>query len=140
MKHDKNHQGKNKQSPDSKVRIDKWLWAARFYKTRQLAVKAVKTGKITVNKNSCKPATSVSVGDVLTIKSGFHELELNILEVSDTRGPAKVAQTLYSETENSKATRERISKEMAAQPRINFDTRKPDKRGVRDNRALKRGD
>jgi len=123
-----------------KVRIDKWLWAARFYKTRQLAVKALKTGKVTLNKQNCKPASTVKVGDLLLVKRGYHEMELEILGLSENRGPAPIAQGLYSETEHSKQTRDKVSQQVAAQPRINFDMRKPDKRGVRTHRALKRGD
>lgn len=124
----------------NKVRIDKWLWAARFFKTRQLAVKALKTSKVSLNGQNCKPASTVRVGDLVAVKRGFHETEVEILLLSENRGPATVAQTLYSETENSKSSREKVSQQIAAQPKISFDTRKPDKRGVRTNRALKRGD
>ncbi|MCH2190841.1 MAG: RNA-binding S4 domain-containing protein [Gammaproteobacteria bacterium] len=124
----------------NKVRIDKWLWAARFFKTRQLAVKALKTSKVSLNGQNCKPAAMVKAGDIVSIKRGFHQMEVEIRLLSDNRGPASVAQTLYSETENSKITREKVSEQIAAQPKISFETRKPDKRGVRTNRALKRGD
>lgn len=123
-----------------KVRIDKWLWAARFFKTRQLAVKALKTGRASLNKRSCKPSTTVKIGDKLLIKKGYHEVEVEVLKLSETRGPAPIAQQLYAETEHSKEQRERVSQQMAAQPKIDFDPRKPDKRDVRSHRALKRGD
>ncbi len=126
-------------APD-KVRIDKWLWAARFYKTRQLAIKALKTGKVVLNKQNCKPASMVKIGDKLLIKRGFHEMEVDVLGLSETRGPAPIAQQLYSETEASKEQRKKVSQQIAAQPKIDFDLRKPDKRGVRSHRALKRGD
>ena len=132
------NQTKN-QHLDKKVRLDKWLWAARFFKTRQLAVKALKTNKISLNQQNCKPASTVKVGDLLTIKRGFHDMEVEILELSENRGPAPIAQTLYQETPASITLKEKRSKLMAAQPKIGFDERKPDKRGVRTNRALKRG-
>ncbi len=123
-----------------KVRIDKWLWAARFFKTRQLAVKALKTGKISINRQNCKPASTVKTGDLLLIKRGLHQLEVKINALSEQRGPAPVAQQLYEETSDSEAQRKKITAEIAAQPKIDFDQRKPDKRSVRSHRALKRGD
>lgn len=123
-----------------KVRIDKWLWAARFFKTRQLAVKALKTSKVALNGQNCKPASMIKTGDLVTVKRGYHEMEVSIVKLSENRGPAKVAQTLYAETKSSKSSREKVSQQIAAQPKISFETRKPDKRGVRTNRALKRGD
>jgi len=122
------------------VRIDKWLWAARFFKTRQLAIKALKTGKVSLKKQNCKPATTIKIGDMLLIKKGYHETEVEILGLSENRGPAPVAQQLYRETEHSKNQREKESQLRAAQPKIQFDLRKPDKRDVRSHRALKRGD
>lgn len=133
MKHRKN-------TKLDKVRIDKWLWAARFYKTRQLAVKALKTGKVSLNKQNCKPATMVKLNDTLLIKHGHHEMEVEILDLSENRGPAPVAQQLYQETSTSKQRRTEISQQIAAQPRIEFDLKKPDKRSVRSHRALKRGE
>lgn len=133
------NQSKNTQL-ERKIRLDKWLWAARFFKTRQLAVKALKTNKISLNQQNCKPASVVKLGDLLTIKRGFHDMEVEILVLSENRGPASVAQTLYQETESSKILKEKRSQLMAAQPKISFDASKPDKRGIRTNRALKRGD
>ncbi len=129
----------NKTDTSNKVRIDKWLWAARFFKTRQLAVKALKTGKISLNKHSCKPASSIKIGDILKIKRGFQEMEVEVMELSENRGPASVAQQLYAETEHSQVHRREMREKMAAQPRIEFDVRKPDRRDVRSHRALKRG-
>jgi len=124
----------------NKVRIDKWLWAARFFKTRQLSVKALKNGKVSLNNQNCKPASTVKVGDLLLVKRGYHEMQIEILELSENRGPAIIAQTLYSETENSKAQRKKMSDTIKSQPKIEFELRKPDKRGVREHRALKRRD
>lgn len=122
-----------------KVRIDKWLWAARFFKTRQMAVKALKTGKVSLNNQNCKPASVVKVGDLLTVKRGYHEMQVEVLDLSENRGPAPIAQKLYLETEQSKHERDKVSKLVAAQPKIDFDFKKPDKRDVRSHRAVKRG-
>ena len=121
-----------------RVRIDKWLWAARFFKTRQLAIKALKNSQIGIHSQSLKPASNVKVGDLLTIKRGMHKIEIEVLGLSEKRGPAKVAQTLYQETDASVAAREKLQTQLASQPKIDIDSRKPDKRGVRDHRAFKR--
>ena len=123
-----------------RVRIDKWLWAARFYKTRQLAIKALKNSQINLKNQSLKPATNIKTGDLLTIKRGIHEMEVEILELSEQRGPAKVAQTLYQETDNSIKANQELKEQIAAQPKIDIDRRKPDRRGVRSHRAVKRGE
>jgi ribosome-associated heat shock protein Hsp15 len=88
------------------VRIDKWLWAARFFKTRSLATDAVDSGKIRLNGERIKPARNVKVGDKLNIDNGATEWEVVVLDLSDKRGPASVAQALYSETEESIAKRQ----------------------------------
>jgi len=123
-----------------RVRIDKWLWAARFYKTRQLAIKAVKNSQITLAKQSLKPATNIKVGDLLSIKRGLHKLEVEVLALSERRGSATIAQTLYQETAASIASNKALKEQLAAQPKIDIDRRKPDKRGVRSHRAVKRGE
>jgi len=122
------------------VRIDKWLWAARFYKTRQLAVKALKSSQISSDRQSLKPATGIKAGDVLTIKRGMHQMEVEVLALSDKRGSATIAQTLYQETSASIKAKENLKEQLANQPRIDIDRRKPDKRGIRSNRAIKRGE
>ena len=124
----------------SSVRIDKWLWAARFYKTRALAVKAIKNSKVSVNKQVVKPASSVSTDDLVTIKNGLFQTTIIIITLSEQRGPAKVAQTLYQETHESFEQRKKLKDDLAAQPKIVMDKRKPDKYSVRTNRALKRGE
>jgi ribosome-associated heat shock protein Hsp15 len=88
------------------VRIDKWLWAARFFKTRSLATEAVDGGKVRLNGERTKPARNVKAGDTLHIDNGATEWEVVIRDLSDKRGPAPVAQSLYSETEESIARRQ----------------------------------
>jgi ribosome-associated heat shock protein Hsp15 len=97
-------------SPESSspapVRADVWLWAARFFKTRSLAKQAIDGGKIDLNDGTCKPAKAVHVGDVFRISRGEKRLEVEVLALSDKRGPAAVAQALYRESEASTAARE----------------------------------
>ena len=88
-------------------RIDKWLWAARFFKTRSMATDAVDGGKVRLNGERIKPARGVKVGDLLEIDNGSTEWEVVVEGLSDTRGPASVAQTLYTETERSIAERQK---------------------------------
>jgi ribosome-associated heat shock protein Hsp15 len=87
------------------VRMDKWLWAARFFKTRALAAKACDLGRIRTKEIEAKPARDVHSGDMLHIKNEGGEFEVEVLILSDMRGPAAVAQTLYRETEASKELR-----------------------------------
>jgi ribosome-associated heat shock protein Hsp15 len=88
------------------VRIDKWLWAARFFKTRSLATAAVDNGKVRLNKDRIKPAHPVRAGDSVEIDNGAVEWEVLVRAVSDQRGPAATAQALYQETEASMAKRQ----------------------------------
>lgn len=88
------------------VRIDKWLWAARFFKTRSLATKAASGGKVFLNGQRTKPSRPVIIGDELTIHKGHMEWVVVVLGLSSKRGPATVARTLYEETESSITNRE----------------------------------
>ncbi len=88
------------------VRIDKWLWAARFFKTRGLASKAASGGKIFLNGQRCKPAKTVNLGDQLVIHKAEQEFTVNICGLLDKRGPATIARTLYEETDESIQARE----------------------------------
>jgi ribosome-associated heat shock protein Hsp15 len=88
------------------VRIDKWLWAARFFKTRSLATDAVDGGKVRINDERIKPARGVKIGDRLDIDNGATEWEVMVRALADKRGSASVAQTLYAETEKSIADRQ----------------------------------
>ena len=96
------------------VRMDKWLWAARFFKTRALAVKACELGRVRSNGVEAKPAREVKVGDRLHIKNEGGEWELDVLALSEMRGPAAQAQELYRETEASKEARMRAAAERKA--------------------------
>jgi ribosome-associated heat shock protein Hsp15 len=93
------------------TRIDKWLWAARFFKTREQASKACDMNRITSNSQPAKPAREVHVGDMLHIKNEGGEFEVEVLALSQQRGPASIAQTLYRETEESKEARRKAAEE-----------------------------
>ena len=96
--------------PDrGKVRLDKWLWAARFFKTRSLAADAVEGGKVQVNGERAKRAKGVQPGDVVRVRLGPYEHEVVVRGLSERRGPASVAATLYEETEASRRARERLA-------------------------------
>lgn len=122
------------------LRIDKWLWAARFYKTRQLAMKALKNSQIELHQQVAKPATHVKVGDMLMLKRGLYQTEIEIIAISETRSSTTIAQTLYSETSASIARRTALKAQLANQPKVTFNRRKPDKRNIRSQRARKRGE
>src|ERR1700729_614416 len=96
------------------VRIDKWLWAARFFKTRSLASRACELGRVRSNGQPVKPSRDVRVGDLLQVKNDSGEFQIEILALSEVRGPAPVAQTLYRETEASRALREKVAAERKA--------------------------
>lgn len=96
------------------VRIDKWLWAARFFKTRTLAARACDLGRIGSNKQPAKPAREVHVGDMLQIKTEGGDFEVEVLLLSEVRGPASVARTLYRETETSRELRIKAAEERKA--------------------------
>ena len=118
------------------MRIDKWLWAARFFKTRGLASKACELGRIRARDIEAKPAREVHVGDMLHIKNEGGDFEVEVLGLSDMRGPATVAQTLYRETEASKELRQKLAEERKNQPDFDrFDFGRPSKR---DRRQLAR--
>ncbi len=96
------------------VRIDAWLWAARFFKTRSLAKKACDLGRIRSNGQTAKAAREVRLGDMLLITNDGGDFEVQVLGLSDIRGPAPVAQKLYLETENSKSLRQKAAAERKA--------------------------
>ena len=123
--------------PDS-VRIDKWLWAARFFKTRSLAAQAVGGGKVQLNGARVKPARGLKPGDELEINKGGFEYQVRVVLLSERRGPAKVAQTLYEESEESIRKREDLREQhRLAAASTPHPQRKPDKKARRQLRDLK---
>src|SRR5215471_21793504 len=96
------------------VRLDKWLWAARFFKTRSLAARACELGRVECNKQPVKPARDVRVGEFLQIRTEGGEFEVEVLLLSEIRGPAPFAQTLYRETESSREKRQKLALERRA--------------------------
>jgi len=124
------------------VRIDKWLWAARFFKTRSMAAQAVTGGKVQVNGARIKPARMVRTGDELRIRRGEIEFTVIVLGLSDRRGPAQVAQQLYEETEASLRQREmqREQHRLEAAARMYGPMKRPDKRERRRIRSFTRKD
>ena len=96
------------------VRIDKWLWAARFFKTRSLAARACELGRIQANSQPAKAAREVRIGDLLQIKTDSGDFQVKVLLLSEVRGPAAVAQTLYEETEASRESRLKLAAERKA--------------------------
>lgn len=125
------------QSPAEGVRLDLWLWAARFFKTRQLAKEAITHAQVKIAGQVCKPSRSVRVGDVLAVERAGELWEVTVLDLSDSRGPAKVAQTLYSENDEARARREEERARRAAE-RAGFQPPpgRPDKRARRLIQAL----
>ena len=123
-----------------RVRIDKWLWAMRFYKTRQLAIKAVKNNQVSLNGQTVKPASVVKVDDLLVIKKGLFEQEVTVLSLLEKRVSATIAQGCYEETQRSIEKQKRLKQQLDSQPKIDIDHRKPDRRDVRSHRAFKRGE
>lgn len=115
-----------------KVRLDKWLWAARFFKTRALATEAINGGHVHLNGARPKPARPVQEGDELVIRKGQEEFQITVLALSGKRGPASVAQQLYEEHEESRQRREEQHEQRrlqaAAMPRP---AKRPDKKGRR---------
>ena len=127
---------------EEKVRIDKWLWAARFFKTRSMAAQAVSGGKVHVNGTRIKPARMVQSGDELRIRRGELEFIVIVQGVSDKRRPAKEAQLLYEETESSLLQRQEIRerKRLEAANRMYGPMKRPDKRSRRQIRSFTRKD
>jgi ribosome-associated heat shock protein Hsp15 len=114
------------------MRIDKWLWAARFFKTRTLAAKACELGRVTANGQSVKPAREVYVGDLLLVKNESGDFQVQVQALSEIRGPAPVARELYRETDASRELRLKLAEERKAMPRVEpIHEGKPSKRDRR---------
>lgn len=118
------------------IRIDKWLWAARFFKTRSLAAEAVSGGKVEINGDRAKPSRIVRGGDKLCVRRGPYEWIVVVKEVSRLRGPAPHAQLLYEETEESMRHRQAIAAQLQLQRPPEFDA--PGRPTKRDRRAISR--
>jgi ribosome-associated heat shock protein Hsp15 len=99
-----------------RVRLDKWLWAARFFKTRSLATEAVAGGKVEVNGERAKPAKAVKPGDEIRLRLGPYEHVLAVRQLAERRGPASVAHALYEETQTSRDARERLAAQLKMAP------------------------
>ena len=115
------------------LRIDKWLWAARFYKTRSLACDEVTKHRVQINGQDVKPAREVKVGDTLTVRQGNITKTVQVKGISAARGPAPVAQQLYEETPESIALRAKLAEQnrMAAEPAHSIEHGRPTKRDRR---------
>lgn len=122
-----------------KVRIDKWLWAARFFKTRSLAVDAIGGGKILVNHERVKPAKTVQAGDTVSVRMGPYEHVVLVVALSDRRGPAAVAALLYQETTASIDVRAKLSEQLRMAPAafVFEDKGRPSKKDRRDIERLR---
>lgn len=124
----------------SKMRIDKWLWAARFFKTRALAIDAIDSGKVLVNEERVKPAKMIDAGNLLSIRLGPYTFVVEVLGLSDKRGPAQQAQKLYRETAESIKKREELAFERKAQAQVvQRGEGRPTKKDRRDIDSFKSG-
>lgn len=123
--------------PQAGTRLDVWLWAARFYRTRNLAKQAIETGKVDLGGQRPKASRVVRIGDAIRVVRNEETFEITVVEVSDRRGPASVAQTLYHETADSVVRRETRRAELrAARTGYQAPSSKPDKRARRLINAL----
>jgi len=123
-------------STPGKVRLDKWLWAARFYKTRALAAEAVDGGKVDVNGDRAKRAKALQVGDEVRLRQGPVEWVLRVRDVAGRRGSAEIARGLYDETDEGRRKRELVTEQLKNMPSaFSYGDSKP---GKRDRRALRR--
>jgi len=130
-------------TPDetAKVRLDKWLWAARFFKTRSLAATAIEAGKVEVNGERAKRAKLLQSGDSVSVRLGPYTHQIKVLALSERRGPASAAARLYEETPEGKKARELLQAQMkAAQLSFGYDSGKPTKKDRRALQKLRRKD
>jgi|SRR5689334_231203 len=123
---------------DERVRLDKWLWAARFYKTRALAADAIDGGKVDVNGGRAKRAKMVQVGDEVSVRQTPFEHVVRVRGVSERRGPASVAATLYEETAESKAKRDALVTQIRSMPADDWERGRPTKRDRREIERFRR--
>jgi len=125
-----------------RLRIDKWLWAARFYKTRTLASEEIDKGRVQVNGVAVKPARELKAGDSVLLRSGPISRTVTVLALSDKRGPAPVAALLYQETEDSIEKRQQAAEQrrLAPEPALSLSQGRPTKRDRRDTDQLRQHD
>ena len=124
------------QDSDEEIRIDKWLWAARFFKTRSLAAESVAGGKIEVNGGRPKPSRIIRIGDHLSVRRGVYEWTVIVKGVAKNRGPASEAQLLYEETEESVRKRQTVSARLRLERPPEFNL--PGRPSKKDRRAIQR--
>ena len=117
---------------DESIRLDKWLWAARFFKTRPLATEAVSGGKVHLNGNRVKPGKVVSIGDRLKIQQGAYAYDVSVLGINDKRRPAREARLLYEESESSIAAREKLAE---MQRLASIGSQSPDRKPTKHERG-----
>lgn len=124
-----------------KLRVDKWLWAARFYKTRTLASEEIVKGRVQVNDADVKPAREVKIGDTVTLRQAAVSRTVIVKGISGTRGPAPVAQMLYEETPESLQARQQAAEQrrLAPEPAHSIEHGRPTKRGRRELDDAQRG-
>jgi ribosome-associated heat shock protein Hsp15 len=122
------------QETSSGIRIDKWLWAARFFKTRSLAADAVAGGKVALNGGRPKPSRVIRAGDHLSIRRGPYEWSIIVRGTSSRRGPASDAQALYEETEESRLKRQAAMAQLKLERPADFDS--PGRPSKKDRRAI----
>ena len=126
----------DEKSPPGKVRLDKWLWAARFFKTRALAAEAIDGGKVDVNGERAKRAKLVQASDDVRLRQGPIEWQLRVKDVAERRGSAEIAQRLYEETADGRRKREAAQEQLRQMPTVfAFGDSRP---GKRDRRAIRR--
>lgn len=123
--------------PPTTTRLDKWLWAARFYKTRSAATAAVAGGKVEVNDDAAKPARTVTIGDVVEVRLPPYTWTVEVTAIGERRGSAAAAAALFRETAASRAARERQAQQLRDAPLLRFDEGRPGKRDRRTIRKLK---
>ncbi len=127
------------QNEGSKVRLDKWLWAARFFKTRSLAAEAIEAGKVEVGRERAKRAKQLQVGDLVRVRLGPYYHLVTVRALSERRGPASIAATLYEEDAEGKKAREAMQVQVrAAQSVSGYESGRPTKKDRRDIEKLRR--
>jgi ribosome-associated heat shock protein Hsp15 len=133
------HRERQDSSGPGRVRVDKWLWAARFFKTRSLAAEAIGGGKVLVAGERIKPAKLVQAGDEVRIRLGPYEHVVIVRQTSERRGPATVAAALYEETDASRSAREKLAEQLRIAPAgfVFEDKGRPTKRDRRDIERLR---